>query len=443
VLCPFQMALTCAKIFISIFSISMNYSLGLDIGSVAAKVAIMDGDCNIVHLDHEKITSSPKLAISSILERISSRFDLSQITKAGVSGSGSAAIPKELDWSWYSSSLAVASGLLASNDDAKTIIQIGGQSSFVISLDDGLKKPWQVVSNPLCAAGTGRFLEQQAYRIGVSLDDFANLALECEGSPPRIAARCSVFAKTDLIHLQQKGVPMSAMLYSLCESIARMILSLKKGVFDGPIYFVGGVAGNSAMLKALDETISARNGHPVSISVPENFLYIESLGAALLSRESDIISKIVMLEKVDSKQRYFEMPKLESVTQTSKWTPPVIDKPFSGYLGVDIGSTSTKAVILDESGTRVMAKSYLMTAGRPVEAIKDVFSNLLNYIGDYVTISGAGVTGSGRYLVGSFIGADVIRNEITAQTRGAVEIDPDADIIEIGGQDSAGLQACN
>ena len=104
---------------------------------------------------------------------------------------------------------------------------------------------------------------------------------------------------------------------------------------------------------------------------------------------------------------------------------------------MDVGSTSTKAVILDESGKKVLAKNYLMTAGRPIDAVKQVFRNLLNDgAGQWSKIAGVGVTGSGRYLVGSFIGADLIKNEITAQTRAAAEIDPEADIIEIGGQDS-------
>jgi predicted CoA-substrate-specific enzyme activase len=83
-----------------------------------------------------------------------------------------------------------------------------------------------------------------------------------------------------------------------------------------------------------------------------------------------------------------------------------------------------------------MAKNYLMTAGKPVDAVKEVFQNLLRDVGDNVRIAGVGVTGSGRYLVGSFIGADLIKNEITAQTRAAADIDPEADIIEVGGQDS-------
>jgi activator of 2-hydroxyglutaryl-CoA dehydratase len=215
-----------------------------------------------------------------------------------------------------------------------------------------------------------------------------------------------------------------------------MVASLKKGGFKEPIYFVGGVAANSAMLRALKETLSARNGYPVDIKVPENYLYIEALGSAILSRESGKTARVIIPEEVDSSQRYYVMPNLEKVTGQSAWVAQNIEGPFTGYLGVDIGSTSTKAVILDESGTQVIAKNYLMTAGRPVEAIKSVFSNLLNDIGDNARISGVGITGSGRYLVGSFVGADVIRNEITAQTRAAVEIDEDADIIEIGGQDS-------
>src|SRR4030043_1262565 len=385
----------------------MSYSLGLDVGSVSAKAVLIDNDGRAVYSDSEKITASPKSAVASLISGLGRKFNLQGIATAGVSGSGRGVIPKELNWAEYSSSLAIAPGLLHAYPEAKTIVQIGGQSSFVVALEDGLKKPGHVVSNPLCAAGTGRFLEQQAYRIGISLEDFARIALECEGAAPRIAARCSVLAKSDLIPLQQKGVPMTSMLYALCESITRMVVSLKKGMFDEPIYFVGGVAANSAVVRALNEALSARNGHPVDIVVPDNYLYIEALGAALLARDSGKIAKVVVPQESDATLRYFETPSLERVTQRDSWRAPKIEGPFIGYLGVDGGSTSTKAVILDETGTKVMAKNYLMTAGRPVEAVKQVFRNIIHDIGDKAKIAGAGVTGSGRNLGGSFIGADV------------------------------------
>ncbi|MDY6912480.1 MAG: acyl-CoA dehydratase activase, partial [Chloroflexota bacterium] len=414
----------------------MRYFLGLDVGSVNAKLILIDSDAELVHLDTERVTIGPKAAVISLLSRLADKVNLNEIVSAGVSGSGRGVVPKELNWTEYSSPLAVISGLLSSHRDAKTIIQIGGQSSLVIELEDGLKKPWKVASNPLCAAGTGRFLEQQAYRLGISLEDFTSLALDAEGSAPRIAARCSVFAKTDLIHLQQKGVPVKSILLALSDSVARMVASFKKGEFLGPVYFVGGVAANAAVSKSLEGALSSRNRYQTQAIVPDNYLYTEALGCALLAKESDKNSKVIVLEGEDAKQRYFIMPKLERVTQNNVWIPPTVERPFVGYLGIDVGSTSTKGVILDESGKTVIAKNYLMTAGRPLEAVKQVLGNLLESVGDYAKIVGVGVTGSGRYLVGSFIGADIIKNEITAQTRAAEELTPDADIIEIGGQDS-------
>jgi len=412
----------------------MGYYLGVDIGSVNAKLALIDENGKVIRFDTEKVTSSPRVAVSSLVARLGESLDLKEVIAAGVSGSGKSVIPAELGWTEYSSSLAIASSLLHRHPDVKTIVQIGGQSTLLIELEDGLKKPWKVASNPLCAAGTGRFLEQQAYRIGISMEDFAKLALKFEGTAPRIAARCSVFAKTDLIHLQQKGVPLEAMLYALCESVARMVASLKKGTFPEPVYFVGGVAANPAVARSLNDMISARNAHPVEVIIPEDYLHIESLGSALLSIGKT--SKGVVLSQAETKQRYFEMPKLEVVALQDGRDGQTIEEQRVGYLGVDVGSTSTKAVIMDGSGTRLLAKNYLMTAGRPVEAIRQVFTNLLHQGADKIKIAGVGVTGSGRYLVGGFIGADLIKNEITAQTRAAAELDPEADIIEIGGQDS-------
>jgi len=185
----------------------MGLFLGIDIGSINAKLALIDSEGKIAYLDSERVTTGPRDAVVALISRLSEKHSLDDIITVGVSGSGKVSIPEELNWLQCSSSLSIASGVLHSHPDAKTIIMIGGQSSLVVELEDGLKKPWQVNSNPLCAAGTGRFIEQQAYRLGIDLDDFSRIALKFEESPPRIAARCSVFAKTDLIHLQQKGVP--------------------------------------------------------------------------------------------------------------------------------------------------------------------------------------------------------------------------------------------
>ena len=413
----------------------MSYFLGVDIGSVGVKTALVDEAGTVLLLDSTKITTSPRAAVNSLVASLSEKFDGERIEAVGVSGSGKGIVPPDFEWTEYSSSLAIASGLLQSHPDARTIIQIGGQSSLVIELERGLERPWKVASNPLCAAGTGRFLEQQAYRLGIGIEDFGQLAVNFHGVAPRIAARCSVFAKSDLIHLQQKGVSVEAMLYALCESIARMVTSLKRGPFAEPIFFVGGVAANEAIARALNEMVSARNRRPTRVVVPDHYLNVEALGSALLARHNKR-SRFAALPEDTSAKRYYELPGLKAVTVPGNVLDRKIKGPCVGYLGVDVGSTSTKAVIMDQSGKQILAKNYLMTAGRPVDAVKQVFANLLREGAEDVSIAGVGVTGSGRYLIGSLIGADLVKNEITAQTRAAVEIDPEADIIEIGGQDS-------
>jgi predicted CoA-substrate-specific enzyme activase len=413
----------------------MKYFLGVDIGSTGAKTALVDESGSIQLLGFKRITSNPRSAVNSLIADVSGQFDGTLIDAVGVSGAGKGIVPADFAWTAYSSSLAIASGLLHSHADARTIIQIGGQSSLVIELDRGLDSPWKVASNPLCAAGTGRFLEQQAYRLGIPIEDFDTLALSFTGTPPRIAARCSVFAKSDLIHLQQKGVSVEAMLYALCESIARMVTSLKKGVFNEPVYFVGGVAANRAIARTLNELISARNGHPAQVVVPEHYLNIEAIGLALLSRHAGG-SRFEHLPEEAASERYFELPRLQDVAVPGNGLHQHVAAARPGYLGVDVGSTSTKAVIMDETGKEILAKNYLMTAGRPVDAVKQVFANLVRDGVDLVDIRGVGVTGSGRYLIGSLIGADLVKNEITAQTRAAMLMDPEADIIEIGGQDA-------
>ena len=412
----------------------MRIYLGLDIGSINVKLSLIDESGHNLYVDSERIVSNTRYTVNSLLKRLNQSYKLEEFTAVGLSGSGKTTIPKEYHWAEFSSSLSIATGLLHSHSEAKTIVKIGGHSSMVIGLKDGLHEPWEVAANTLCGAGTGLFLEQQAYRLGLNLDEFTYLALSHSGEPPRVAARCSVFAKSDLIHLQQKGVPIKSICYALCESIARMVVSERKGIYEEPVYLVGGVAANAAIVKAIENLLSTKNNHLVRVIVPENYLFIESLGAGLLSIGKQ--SRIIMLPETKAHQTYFEMPGLVEFSAPANNTNQTISTACDGYMGIDVGSTSTKAVIIDEAGKEVIAKNYLMTAGRPVEALKQVFKNLQNAGADQVNILAVGVTGSGRYLVGSLVGADLIKNEITAQTRAAADIDPEADIIEIGGQDS-------
>jgi len=406
--------------------------LGLDIGAVNVRAAVVTEAGQTIHLDHERISRGPSAAISSLLERLHHQIPLDQISGAGATGSGRHIYSGRQGWRMASSPYAAITGLLRDYPDPRTVVAIGGQSALVIGLSSDGSGGWRVARSPLCAAGTGRFLEQQASRLGIPIESFGPMALEWRDAPPRIAARCSVFAKSDLIHLQQKGWPISAMLAGLSDSVARMIVAQWRERFEPPVYCIGGVAANQGVVRALSQLLGG-----AEVIVPQDHDYREAIGAALLARDQG--HREVDLEPPTGREdQPFTLPRrLEPAFSSDGWVPPRLGgEIIEAALGVDVGSTSTKAAVIDLQG-RVLAKSYLMTAGQPLEAVKQLMANLAPMVEGKVRIRATGVTGSGRYLVGHFIGADLIKNEITAQTRAALQIDPQVNtIFELGGQDS-------
>ncbi len=410
--------------------------LGLDIGAVQVKAALVDGAGGVIAQFSERIQRGPAEAVAALLGRLADVAPLARIASAGACGSGHALYDRQTGWRVFSSPYAAMAGVLRDAPQARTIVQIGGQSAFVVGLQGGLDRPWRVARSPLCAAGTGRFLEQQAYRLNIPIEELGARALEWTGAPPRIAARCSVFAKSDLIHLQQKGWPISAMLAGLSDSVARMVRSLWREPFAAPLLFIGGVAANAGVARALQEVLG------VPVIVPSDATGREALGAALLAaRQGPRAGAPPDLRPQDgAEQGLFFVPRRLTPAQppaAGAWQPAALPEgaALDAFLGVDVGSTSTKAALIASDGT-VLDKSYLMTAGQPLEAVKQVMTDLATRLEGRVRVRAAGVTGSGRYLVGHFIGADLIRNEITAQTRAALQIDPRVNtVFELGGQD--------
>lgn len=407
--------------------------LGLDVGSVNARLALVDADGRLEFLARERLYDGPASAVQRLLGAVAVRIGAERLGGATSCGTGRACVQGLSGWQTVSSPYAAIVGVLHDVPDVRTIIEIGGQSACVIALEGGLDRPWRVSRSPLCAAGTGRFLEQQAHRLGIPMEAFGPTALEWKDAPPRIAARCSVFAKSDLIHLQQKGWPIEAMLAGLCDSVARMVRALWRETVVPPVLLVGGVAANVGVVRALEAALG------IEVMVPPSAADRGALGAALLSRSlaADRVDLGLPMGRRSDGMRY--VPSLlHPEPRRDGWRAPYLSPTdrVDAYLGVDVGSTSTKAAVISPDG-QVLAKSYHMTAGQPMEAIKRVMADLAGAVEGRVTVRAVGVTGSGRYLVGRFVGADLIRNEITAQARAARQIDPAVDtIFELGGQDS-------
>lgn len=409
---------------------SSSIHLGLDIGTKNVRGAITDKAGNMIYLASIPITTNPATATRDLLDVLQSNVPFTEISTAGVTGRGQELYKGQRGWEAFTSPYAAIAGLRAENPGI--IIEIGGQSSRVIDPGDQEGKPWRSTHSPLCASGTGQFLEQQARRMGISIEEYGEKALEWVDKPLRVATRCSVFAKSDLIHLQQKGWPVSAMLAGLADGVARMVEAQWKDEFITPIFFIGGVAANKGVIRALSGVLKK------PVFVPESYELRGAIGAAILSKNAPVSPEDFYRQNEAGSQLFYIPNKLQPVFLKTEWQPKELEPGITDvYLGVDVGSTSTKIVLINKDG-EVITKKYIMTAGQPLNAIQKIMADPdVAGLEDKVRIKAAGATGSGRYLVGQAIGADSIKNEITAQTRAARQIDPEVEtVFEIGGQDS-------
>ncbi|MEW5911005.1 MAG: acyl-CoA dehydratase activase [Thermodesulfobacteriota bacterium] len=418
--------------------------LGIDVGSVSLDTVVLDGQGKVLQARYTRTKGRPLDVAAQVLEEIFAQYPREGFAAAAITGSGAPTLAPLLGAEVVNEIIAAARGVAASHPQARTIIDMGGEDAKLIlvgpALDGGLRIE-DFAMNTMCAAGTGSFLDQQSHRLQLTIEQFSEIALK-SACPPRLAGRCSVFAKSDMIHLQQEATPDYDIVAGLCFAMAR---NLKSNIAKGktvvpPVCFIGGVAANQGVHRALIDILGLAAGE---LMVPENFGCVGALGAALHARDRGLAAPIADLAAL--KQRA-----AEAVRETRRLAPLRLGThhgrdlqkvyppsgPMDGYLGVDVGSISTNVVVIDQEG-HVLSKAYLLTAGRPLEAVKEGLRLVGGDLGEKVNILGAGTTGSGRYLTADFIGADIVRNEITAQATAAAHIDPEVDtIFEIGGQDS-------
>lgn len=430
----------------------MKY-LGSDIGSISVNTVLVNENKEIIEEYYDYSRGRPFNTLKNRLSKILEKHDDISGTIA-LTGTGSKLASELLNGIAVNEIVAQAKAVMELYPEVRTVIEMGGEDSKLIFLEKNEVKEGMKLSdftmNSLCAAGTGSFLDQQAKRIGVSIEkEFGEMALKSE-KPPRIAGRCSVFAKSDMIHLQQVATPVHDIVAGLCFAVARNFKStLGKGkALVKPIIFQGGVAANQGMIRAFTETY---NLQPDELIIPKYFASMGAIGAVLFALETNSFSQgKISLQKLT---HYLEVGSNGSETllkladrkhELIKDTVSLNgEKNFDAYLGIDVGSLSTNVVIIDKNNN-VLSRRYLPTASRPLEAIKRGLSEVGEEIGSKVVIRAVGTTGSGRYLTGDFVGADTIQNEITAQATAAIQIDPEVDtIFEIGGQDSKYISISN
>ncbi len=430
--------------------------IGLDAGSVAVKIILLNDKGTILDSIYLRHKGRPLHTSLELLKKSANQLSGEEISLS-LTGSAGRLIGTILNIPPVNEVVAHAYATRKLYPKVKSIIELGGEDSKLIFLDEDSCSAKDFAMNSVCAAGTGSFLDQQAERLNLSIEEFSRLSLESR-KPPRIAGRCSVFAKSDMIHLQQIATPVEDIAAGLCFAVARNFKgSIAKGrTLERPVSFQGGVAANKGMVRAFREIFTIDN-----LFIPEEFALMGAIGAAWKDRDSDrfhafdlsLLEGFINSEQPQEKgyaplivpgADFTERHLIDEESGTcniehkanSTFNSSLSTLPLKAYLGVDIGSISTNLAVIDER-CNVIAKCYLMTAGRPIEAVKQGLGEISREVGDRIAIKGVGTTGSGRYMIADYIGADIVKNEITAQATAAAFIDKDIDtIFEIGGQDS-------
>jgi predicted CoA-substrate-specific enzyme activase len=482
--------------------LTVDIFVGLDVGSISVKLAALrvheerfselhprsDGFFRISkEVEHRlgsavfisayrRTLGNPLQYTNELLEEFRRFVAPAKIQGIRVTGSGARFVAKALSTNPENEFKALACAVGNAYPHIRTVFEIGGESSKFFLLSERGEREAPNNSGPLlattgildystsgeCAAGTGSFLDQQASRLKYRVEEIGSVVAGAKCAA-RIAGRCSVFAKSDMIHAQQKGYGADEVLKGLCEAVAR---NFKSNIVRGkkiipPVALIGAVSQNSGVVEALTEVFRLAPG---AIVVPELYAWLGALGCALLERDEWRTAAGRAIRPVhalpqnwdSSKVRVsFEPLSLKNVLLlrdhpgvSRTVALPDGQKKTPAYLGIDIGSVSTNLAVLDEDG-RLLHEIYLRTAGRPVEVVHAGLQEIDRLLGTRIEIRGVGTTGSGRELIGELVGADTINDEITAHKTGSIyvherlvrkhaatEIGGVDTIFEIGGQDA-------
>jgi predicted CoA-substrate-specific enzyme activase len=255
--------------------------LGIDVGSVTTKCALMSEDMELIAHRYIPTSGKPIIQIQKLMHDISTEIPAGcEVSGTGTTGSARY-LAGEIIGADIIKNEITAHAIAATHffPDVRTILEIGGQDSKIIIIRNGVVTDFGM--NTVCAAGTGSFLDHQALRLGISIEEFASEAMKSR-NPVRIAGRCTVFAESDMIHKQQMGHSTPDILYGLCQALVRNYINnvgLGKTI-DSPVIFQGGVAFNQAIVRAFEEELGKK------IMVPEHHEVMGAIGAAIIAWEN-------------------------------------------------------------------------------------------------------------------------------------------------------------
>ena len=430
--------------------------IGIDVGNMYLKMAVADNNNKIKNKIYILHKGNPIKTLKEQMNLINPEGN----AQVCVTGANANLITSQIKINSVDYINALIKSVKAKFKNVRNIIDVGGGSVTLINLDENGKFK-NYATNALCAAGTGSFLDEQAIRLGINYESLESF--DYQNNPPSIAARCSVFAKSDLIHRQQEGYSKEAMWSGLCRSMSiTMLQTLLKGKpLEGQTVLTGGVSLNNEVLKWLKIELKNRiNSFPdahitAAVGVLEDAADNGIIDWNALNEKQTLNESTEQINKLRkplllNKTKYPDFTVKEMYTD--KWGNEIRitnwkeNTELEAFLGIDIGSTSTKVILLDKEAN-VIADIYRKTLGDPIQATKNLFiaiNDITTKKNSKLNILGSGTTGSGRKMIGHIIGADSVINEITAHVTGTLYVDPEVDtIFEIGGQDSKYMKLKN
>ncbi len=412
--------------------------IGLDLGSTTVKAVVLSEDGTILHAVYRRHLSKIAEMSASLLDEISEKYPNETMTLT-LSGSAGMGMAEDLGYSFAQEVWATRTAVRTYLPETGVVIELGGEDAKILFLGDGM----EVRMNGSCAGGTGAFIDQMATLLHLSADEMDALAKQHEKVYP-IASRCGVFAKSDIQPLINQG----ARKEDICAGIFYAVVNQTVGGLaqgrdiDGHVLYLGGpLTFFSSLREAFDDVLGVKG------TMPENSLYYVALGAALTAGGTEITPHDAAehLRHYSSSSTYISCPPLfESEAEYESFrishardtgdiheihTPADVM-----YLGIDAGSTTIKAVLVDGDGN-LFRPYYRSNSGNPVPLIREYLADLYRDYPD-IHIASAAVTGYGEDVIRHAFSLDHGLVETMAHYTAAKRFSPDVDfIIDIGGQD--------
>lgn len=420
----------------------MKYKMGIDIGSTTIKIVLLE-DEKIVYSEYRRHHSDISGVLNSLFDEVKEKFP-ELTTKVTITGSGGLSVANWLGLDFIQEVMAETVAINKYHPETDVIIELGGEDAKITYMHPVLEQRM----NGTCAGGTGAFIDQMAQLLQTDADGLNNFAKDYR-SLYTIASRCGVFAKSDLQPLINEGAAKEDLAASIYQSVVNQtIAGLACGrPIRGHVAFLGGpLFFNSELRRAFERTLE---DNVESFWMPEEAQIYVALGAALSCEGDDIlldelvsrfqnkegftpdIIRIDPLFSSEEERKAFD----ERHKKTTIDVYPLEQQSGDLFLGIDAGSTTTKAVVINKDGQLVYTY-YASNKGNPVMSAVTILKDIYAKLPDDARLAYSCVTGYGENIIKAALGVDIGEIETMAHFQSAKFFCPDVDfIIDIGGQD--------